>query len=284
MFRRLTGEVFDIERDGVVIESDYATTTYSDTGLTPNTSYTYRVRAVDGTEAFDPDSITGLVGWYDFSDATTLYTDTGMTTLVSADGNTIKGVNDKSSTNHDVTHATGCTYKVSIKNSLSVARFNGTSQVLGPTSITQAQPVTLIAVMQSTLTDTQNRVIVGSGTSVSTFGRGSTATPSPWRIYSGATFEPGGTVAAATWGTIVGYANGASSKMYLDGGTSLGTGNAGAAGWNNWHVGSYDGASQFWEGDIGEVLIYDSALSVADLNSIGEYLEAKWNITWTTAT
>jgi hypothetical protein len=42
----LTGETFDIERDGNVIVYDHPTNSYSDTGLDPNTQYTYRVRAV----------------------------------------------------------------------------------------------------------------------------------------------------------------------------------------------------------------------------------------------
>lgn len=37
---------YDIERDGVVIATDVATNSYSDTGLTGSTEYTYRVRGV----------------------------------------------------------------------------------------------------------------------------------------------------------------------------------------------------------------------------------------------
>jgi hypothetical protein len=44
--------VYDIERDGVVIEEDRPDNSFSDTGLTSNTLYTYRVRAVDGYDLF----------------------------------------------------------------------------------------------------------------------------------------------------------------------------------------------------------------------------------------
>jgi hypothetical protein len=37
---------YDIERDGIVIVTDHATTSYSDTGLSIDTSYSYRVRSV----------------------------------------------------------------------------------------------------------------------------------------------------------------------------------------------------------------------------------------------
>ena len=37
---------YDIERDSVVVVTDHAGTSYSDTGLTASTLYSYRVRAV----------------------------------------------------------------------------------------------------------------------------------------------------------------------------------------------------------------------------------------------
>ena len=39
-------DFYDIERDGVIIEKDYAGVSYSDLGLDPSTLYNYRVRAV----------------------------------------------------------------------------------------------------------------------------------------------------------------------------------------------------------------------------------------------
>ena len=44
----LDDEFYDVERDGVIIESAQVGTTYSDTGLNADTEYTYRVRAVGG--------------------------------------------------------------------------------------------------------------------------------------------------------------------------------------------------------------------------------------------
>jgi chitinase len=37
---------YDIERNGAVVASDVVGTSYSDTGLSPSTTYTYRARTV----------------------------------------------------------------------------------------------------------------------------------------------------------------------------------------------------------------------------------------------
>jgi len=41
-----TATGYDVERDGVLVATNVATTSYSDTSLTPNTLYSYRVRSV----------------------------------------------------------------------------------------------------------------------------------------------------------------------------------------------------------------------------------------------
>lgn len=43
-------------------------------------------------------------------------------------------------------------------------------------------------------------------------------------------------------------------------------------------VGSFQNASQFYDGQIGEIVIYDNALSVADRGSVVNYLSARWGI------
>ena len=59
----LEDEFYDIERDGAIVESAQVGTTYSDTGLEPDTEYTYRVIAVGGTEpSGDADVALSTVG------------------------------------------------------------------------------------------------------------------------------------------------------------------------------------------------------------------------------
>ncbi len=75
--------------------------------------------------------------------------------------------------------------------------------------------------------------------------------------------------------------NGASSALYKNGGAAIANGNPGTAGISgNWYI--FGGAdSPNMSG--AEILCYDAALSVADINLVGAYLGTRYNITWTTA-
>ena len=71
--------------------------------------------------AWTPNSISGCVLWYDFSDADTMFTDAG-TTKVANDGDRIYQINDKSTSGINATQATANgrpAYKTGIQNSLS---------------------------------------------------------------------------------------------------------------------------------------------------------------------
>ena len=77
--------------------------------------------------SFNPLSLSPLA-WWDWSDTTKLYTDSGLTTLVSADSDPIGGVRDKSGSNYHLTQTDGTKkglYKTNIRGGYSVGRTDG---------------------------------------------------------------------------------------------------------------------------------------------------------------
>ena len=105
-----------------------------------------------------PLNISGLQGWYDFSDATTLYTDAG-STLVSSDGDLIYQANDKSGNGNNAVQATEANrpvYKVNIQNGLSIARLDAVAEQFWTVSSgmpTDNNSITAFLVSKSDLPD-----------------------------------------------------------------------------------------------------------------------------------
>lgn len=109
-----------------------------------------------GATAFTPASIAGLVAWYDFSDAATLFTDSARTTAVTADGDAIGGVTDKSG---NVAHlASSLTarplYKTAIQNGKSAALADGINDALQMVSAITPSANTFFMVFKITGTGT----------------------------------------------------------------------------------------------------------------------------------
>jgi hypothetical protein len=242
--------------------------------------------------AFSPLSISGLVGWWDFSDATKLYTDAG-TTLVSADADLIYQANDKSASAYHVSQATSGkrpAYKVNIRNGKSVGRFaggtndaaNGDNLTSGVASV--AQPITRFFVGFTSDTASLSRFAVSDG---------ATNVAGPLIGVSGAGDQGMGagsnrlsTVGSDTnWHVWAMLFNTTSSTYRIDGGAdtlanhlTIGTGAI-----TVYNIGSYTAQFYHWSGDIGEIIDYAAALSLTDINTIGNYLATKWGTTWVAA-
>jgi len=103
--------------------------------------------------------------------------------------------------------------------------------------------------------------IVTTNIAVRLTGGTNTSTSTPY-IYSAQSQPTGNRV------RLNGVSDGsnATNPVYTNGFTELGS--------------SIDGMNQF-HGQMGEVLVYTSPLTDADINLIGAYLAAKWGITWT---
>jgi hypothetical protein len=248
-----------------------------------------RRRRMAGEAAeFVPTDIAGLTGWFDFSDVSTLFQDVAMTTVITTDGQEILAAENQAATpGYHLTQATtGPLYQTAVQNSLSVAEFNGTDSTLAASASILADAArTFILVLQK-----NGAVGAGSKTAWSLhanaqFYTNSATHATGWNFFSGTGgAEITNVVPTATnWNIAVLRLNSAASlDIFANGGTATNT---------NPHddistatamsVGTVVGGTQDVDIDVGEILVYDSALATADLNTVGSYLGTKWNITWT---
>ncbi len=240
--------------------------------------------------SFNPKSISGLTAWYDFSNISTLWKDTARTSAVTADADIILGVTDLSGTANHLSEATnGPAYKTVIQNGHSVARFDGTNDRLfkDPLVATISQPLTYFLVFKL------NAAYVAPGASIldGHGGRvqmvGNSAGDNKWAVFAGGTPRSSSVTYDTSSHIIQLTTNAASTTMRIGGGADTLSGlSPGTNGLDAVVLAtdSIAGGSGFVSMDYDEVLVYNSALSVANMNAVGNYLAAKWGLTWTTAT
>lgn len=221
--------------------------------------------------AFSPTDITGCLCWLDFSDADTLFTDAG-TTKVSADAQLIYRANDKSGNGNNAiqkTEARRYVYKTGIQNGLSIAR-NGTSFLLTGLTSTSGSYTFFYAINRTggnwLFDAATGRLVLATNNSTKySWNDGAwhdiAATTTGWQLLT-YHFTSGGN------GVI--YKNGSSLGSAAYTATNIG-GNVGL-------FADYGGGSNIMTGDAGEFLLYNSALSSADRQSVETYLNNKWAI------
>ncbi len=238
---------------------------------------------------FNPTTISSLRGWYDFSDATTLWTDTVLTTPVASDNDVIGSVSDKSGGSRSLTRGGGAGtephYKTAQQNALSVARFDGGDWLLSGTTYAADTKQTVIACVRfptaaadyafwTRTNATNNRFQAYHGLDGNIYGKIGTGSSTYLETWSGAT--------SAIVISLIVNNSGAVSKLYGNGvlrdsssGTpSIGLGTQiaiGSAGLNALSLGLV--------GDVFEVLVFNDELSSTDRSASEVYLMTKWGIT-----
>jgi hypothetical protein len=108
---------------------------------------------------FNPKSLSGLFGWWDFSDAATL------TLNGAAPTQTISEVRDKSGNNRHFLHTTALNqpaYTPNAQNGRAAATFNGANTFLDIASVTLNQPFTAIGVYLNTATSAFRLLLAGT--------------------------------------------------------------------------------------------------------------------------
>lgn len=160
---------------------------------------------------------------------------------------------------------------------LKVARFDGTDDSLPYISAQWdaiTQPTTVIVLAKYDNADTANRQLLSgpSGDRQVIF-----TNVGGFKINAGATVS--GSTDDGDWHVFVAVFDGASSELYLDGGTPT-TGNAGAQGMDSFVLGRSDTEAAYWDGDVNWCGVYDGDLVTADLtllNDVGQALRDRAN-------
>lgn len=227
-----------------------------------------------------PPITAGLQFWIDGGDPTTLFQDTGLTVLVTADGQMVRGQADKSGNNRHVTEGSnGPVYKVAIQNGRSITRFLTQKKlsIVGP-SLPQPNTIFVVGSANNASGDIGNfvdgNIAAGAGGSTGRHIFGAT-TSNQWRAFGGLNIAGGSRNTSFHVFSVI--FNGASSALYVDG-SSVASGDAGSTDLKMLRVGiGYDASSgQDLDGDIGEILIYSGALSSGDRTAIETWLNSKW--------
>ena len=262
-----------------------------------------------------PTEITGLQLWLDASDSATLFDATSGGSAVAADGGVARW-EDKSGNSRHATQGTSANRparKTAIQGGLDVLRFDGSNDSLSIASSTatfkflHSADSTVFAVFKSGTTANPGQsyyaLIYTNDSAGSTVGYGIgtyDASPSNDAIECSVTRGVSGTSVVGN-----GIDNGFASNTFAlasfvtrpTNGTAANRSsyrrNGGAATTNNTATGAVSTAnsqadltignvaasfSLFLNGDIAEIIIYDSALSDTDREAVENYLLAKWAI------
>jgi hypothetical protein len=239
-----------------------------------------------------PLDISGLELWLDFSDISTLYTDSAKTTPVTSDGDVIGAVEDKSGNGNDVLQITAPQkpiYKTGIQNGLSVGRFafNTWMQAANNTVLDfTTESISIILVGKST--DDGDRYFLSKLGANKGYRVMVTDVPA-FRYQAGdgslvAIIEATTVTSMMEAGVI--HAHGGNATLYKNG-SQLGStvdfsGVGSKANTDIFTVGENSSilasANNQLVGDIGEIILYSKALTVRNYKRLQYYINAKWAV------
>lgn len=195
--------------------------------------------------SFQPSQISGLVLWLK------AYSITGL-----SDGDGVATWTDASGLGRNFTQATSGNrplYKVNIQNGKAIVRFDGSNDYLISTSINALTNKTVFAVVKSG--DANSNYLFPMGNNNNALIQGYNG--SVWEWYN----TPRTTLTTISTTTF---------KIVW---TDLGATQTG-----EWYLGSDTLTGDNWNGDIGELIVYDTDLSSGDETSVLNYLTSTWGL------
>jgi len=232
-----------------------------------------------GVPGTTPTDISGLQLWLDASDISTLFQDDAKTTPVTADAQTVGAWADKSGSGNDATQSTADnepTYNTGQQNGLPMITFDGTSDAMALSMTVGAGNYTFFAVLK----DGTTGYIFDAETGRLIFGE-KTAAPSEMGFFDGG-WSQGGEGLDSDPSVYTWVLDNAGASMFKNGSalTLDDTGYTPVAIGGQVAIGSgFNQSSSRFNGKMGELVLYNAALSSANRGQVENYLAGKWGVT-----
>jgi len=247
-------------------------------------------------QPFSPTTFSGLTGWWDAADSATLFDATSGGSGVAADGEVARW-EDKSGNGRHWTQATSSqrpARKTAVLNSLDVVRLDGSDDRMGASSWTFANLVTndkwsafavakASSVTSNSSTNGNQTIVFEAGSSNGAFFFRTTGVVGGLVYGQNLSFQQTTTAyTAGTWKQFsIIFDTAADFEIRVNGGSPGSIASPSPpqfAGDSPW-LGFAPNGSLYFDGDIGEVIFYNVALSTGDREAVESYLQTKWAIT-----
>jgi len=243
---------------------------------------------------FVPTDISGLSLWFDADDPRTLFSNTSGTTRATTDATALALWSDKSGNGRNAYQATGASQpllKTNILNNKNVVRFDGSNDILATAASQVANTTdgsfTAFAVAQRT-TASGFMTVVNQDNSTATrcsqflnfAGNGNVESIG----FVGGTpkfaYTSSGTISLSNFYILESTASTSTISAYSNGivGSGAVTGGNLAVPSQAVSLGAYPTGQQYLNGDIAEVLLYNSVLSLTNRIKVEQYLQNKWGV------
>jgi len=240
---------------------------------------------------FNPKSISGLIGWWDFSDSSTLGPTASGTGTVSNNG-PIKYVADKSGKSAALTQSgadsVAPTYLTNAANGLSAAGFDGGDRMTNSFTATLTAETVFVVARMTSLSASNARLFTQSDAGNDFATTGGYYVPFQRDVSNkaigGYTDGANRAIVGVTydqWFVACALHTGSQIQNRINNGSAATFSHALNKQFTRFGIGDSlpSGFGVTWRDRIGEVLLFDRAISSAEVNAVARWLGKKWSIT-----
>lgn len=232
-----------------------------------------------GSAPFVPTDISGIQVWFDANDTATITQVAGL----------VSQWDDKSGNSYHATQAVGANQPLTGSrtiNSKNVIKFDGVSENMGVGAgaygISNGNNTLFVVFAKDGAADQYARPFTGNS---GTFRYGAYADTTLSGVGFINCINTNQPTDAWTSDTnplcFAGTRSGTSLSAYVNGGTPTTNANGTSNTLSSLVIGGGAVSFAFMNGVVAEIIAYNSVLSTTDMNRVGQYLAAKWGITWT---